>query len=232
VDDLIDLAQVLGVPTAELLPDGPSPRRSATPALLRAVAEHVDARELADELERFTVKAQELEQPPVLWDVTPSSPRDTAEALLDAAGIGQPPIDIKQLVLGCGVQILPWTASEDIDGLIVELETGTVIWVNPEQLATRQRFTLAHELGHHLLRHIDRFHVEFGGELSPNVTGEHPRYDWRAERAANDFAANLLMPASMVRAEFAKTENLGMLAQRFKVSKAAMGFRLKTLRLE
>jgi hypothetical protein len=74
----------------------------------------------------------------------------------------------------------------DIDGLVVELDAGAVIWVNDKQAVTRQRFTLAHELGHHLLRHADQFHLDFSGELSPGATGERPGYNWRAERAAND----------------------------------------------
>jgi Zn-dependent peptidase ImmA (M78 family)/transcriptional regulator with XRE-family HTH domain len=229
IDDLINLARVLSVPTAELLPEAPA--KSATPTLLRAVAERVDARELADELERFAEAAQELEQPSVRWRIPPASPRDTAEALLDASGISTLPVPMEELVRGCGVQILSW-AFEDVDGLIVELSTGPVIWVNHLQAETRQRFTLAHELGHYLLRHIDKFYIDFGGELSPAVTGGHPKYDWRAERAANDFAANLLMPASTVRAEHTLNRDSKLLAKKFRVSPAAMRYRLNSLGLE
>ncbi len=228
IDDLVDLARTLGVPTSELLPDGLC--RRPVPALLRAIAEQVDAGQLADELERFALAAQQLAHPITRWEIAPASPRDTAEALLSAAGVTGPPIPVETLVAGCGVQILPWEFP-DIDGLVVELDKGTVIWVNRRQAETRQRFTLAHELGHYLLRYSDQFHVDFGGELSPGVTGEHPGYDWRAERAANDFAANLLMPASLVRQEFAEGRNVKSLALRFNVSPAAMGFRLTSLRL-
>lgn len=229
VDDLLEVARVLEVPTADLLPDGG--RKPAMPALLRAVAQNVDADELGVELEQFAEAAQQLPKPATRWEVTPASPRDTAEALLDAAGMTKPPIPIDKLAHGCGVQILEWQF-EDVDGLIVELEAGPVIWVNPNQSESRQRFTLAHELGHYLLRHIDQFHLDFGGELSPNVTGGgHPRYDWRAERAANDFAANLLMPAAMVRVAFNKANDTRTLAKQFLVSPAAMGYRLASLRL-
>ncbi|HEY0871735.1 MAG TPA: ImmA/IrrE family metallo-endopeptidase, partial [Acidothermaceae bacterium] len=77
----------------------------------------------------------------------------------------------------------------------------------------------------------ESFHVDFGGELSPAATGEHPDYNWRNERAANDFAANLLMPAAVVRTEFTKTADVNELADLFDVSPAAMGFRLTNLRL-
>lgn len=228
LDDLVEVARVLGVPNAELLPDGHA--RQTVPALLRAVADQVDAGRLADELEKFALQAQDLPRPPIRWHIPPASPRDTADALLEAAGITSPPIPIDELVIGCGVRILPWVF-KDIDGLVVELEAGAVIWVNDRQADTRQRFTLAHELGHYLLRHVDAFHLDLGGDLSPNATGEHPGYNWRAERAANEFAANLLMPSSMVRTASSKTTDMGALAAQFNVSPAAMGFRLKALRI-
>ena len=227
LDDLVDVARALGIPSAELLPD--RHRRPPVPALLRAVAEQVDASQLADELEGFALQAQDLLQPQARWRIAPASPRDTAEALLEAAGVVSPPVPIDELV-GSGLRILPWKF-DNIDGLVVELDAGAVIWLNKEQAKTRQRFTLAHELGHYLLRHVDEFYVDLGGELSPNATGEHPGYNWRAERAANDFAANLLMPASMIRRAAAATTNITTLASQFKVSPAAMGFRLTTLRI-
>lgn len=228
LDDLVDVAQVLGVATSELLPNGPPPQ--PVPALLRAVADDVDASQLADELEQFALRAQDLEQPTVRWHMPSASPRDTADALLEAAGIISPPVPIEDLIEGCGVQVLAWDF-QDIDGLVLELGMGAVIWVNKQQARTRQRFTLAHELGHHLLRHTDTFHLDLGGDLAPNATGGHPNYDWRAERAANEFAANLLMPTSMVRRTAATVSDVAALASRFKVSPAAMGFRLTALNI-
>jgi transcriptional regulator with XRE-family HTH domain len=229
LDDLVDIARVLGVASSELLPDGPP--RQPVPALLRAVADDVDASQLADQLEQFALRAQDLQQPPIRWHIPPTSPRDTADALLEAAGIISPPVPVEDLIKGCGVRILAWDFQDDIDGLVLELDTGAVIWVNKDQARTRQRFTLAHELGHHLLRHADTFHLDLGGELAPNVTGGHPTYDWRAERAANEFAANLLMPASMVRRAAAIVSDVAALASQFKVSPAAMGFRLTALNI-
>ena len=52
-----------------------------------------------------------------------------------------------------------------------------------------------------------------------------------AEIQANQFAAALLMPADLVRAAFAKCQDLGELARLFNVSEAAMGFRLDRLGL-
>ena len=228
LDDLVDVARVLGVANSELLPDGPP--RQPVPAVLRAVADDVDASLLADQLEQFALRAQDLQQPPSRWRIPAASPRDTADALLEAAGIISPPVPVEDLVRDCGVRVLAWDF-ENIDGLVLELDTGAVIWVNRDQARTRQRFTLAHELGHHLLRHADTFHLDLGGDLAPNATGGHPTYDWRAERAANEFAASLLMPASMVRRAAATVTDVAALASQFKVSPAAMGFRLTTLHI-
>ena len=61
----------------------------------------------------------------------------------------------------------------------------------------QQRFTIAHELGHHLLEHRDRFYVD----LSANPQdGDPPEYQSRHERDANEFAADVLMPAALLRA--------------------------------
>jgi Zn-dependent peptidase ImmA (M78 family)/DNA-binding XRE family transcriptional regulator len=228
LDDLVDVARVLGVANSELLPDGPP--RQPVPALLRAVADDVDASHLADELEQFALRAQDLPQRPIRWRIPPASPRDTADALLEAADITSPPVPVEDLVRDCGVRVLAWDF-QDIDGLVLELDAGAVIWVNGEQARTRQRFTLAHELGHHLLRHADTFHLDLGGDLAPNATGGHPNYDWRAERAANEFAASLLMPASIVRRAASTVSDVATLASQFKVSPAAMGFRLTALNI-
>jgi transcriptional regulator with XRE-family HTH domain len=228
LDDLVEVAEVLGIAGAELLPDRQG--RPPVSVMLRAVAEQVDAGRLADELERFAMKAKSLPQPKRRWTIPPAAPRDTADALLEAASITSAPVPIEGIIAGCGVQILPWNF-DNVDGLVVEQDSQVAILFNTTQAPTRQRFTLAHELGHHLLRHADEFYVDLGGELSPNATGEHPGYSWRAERAANEFAANLLMPSSMVRRAALETTDVRALAEHFDVSPAAMGVRINALRI-
>ncbi|WP_236718563.1 ImmA/IrrE family metallo-endopeptidase [Actinoplanes sp. TFC3] len=229
LDDLIAVAEVLGVSTASLLPDSRSQR--SAPALLRAVAERVDAGQLADELEEFALKAQVEPRLQTKWNIEPASPRDTAEALLAIAGINDTPVPVVELATGCGIRVLPWSF-DNVDGLVVDLDNGPTIAYNRSQPHTRQRFTIAHELGHHLLRHTDRFYVDFGNELAPLAAGDHPGYDWRAERSANEFAANILMPSPMIRQSFGQTPDVRALAKRFDVSSAAMSIRLTALRLK
>jgi hypothetical protein len=81
-------------------------------------------------------------------------------------------------------------------------------------------------LDHYLLRHADIFTLDLSGDLAPNATGGHPGYNWRAERSANEFAANLLTPTptSTVRKAAASTRDVATLASRFQETPPAMAF--------
>ena len=93
---------------------------------------------------------------------------------------------------------------------------------------TRDRFTIAHELGHYFLHFI-----------YPNQTGrpveklEAERYGTgRVEWEANWFAAGFLMPAYMFRQQFAQTNgSILHLANKFGVSNEAAQIRASVLNL-
>jgi transcriptional regulator with XRE-family HTH domain len=228
LDDLVDVAGVLGVDNADLLPR----RQEQLPpsALLRAFGEQIAADQLADQLARFAERARDAAPPELLWGIAPASPRDVADTLLEAAEVHVPPVPIDELAAGCGARVIPWNF-DDLAGLLLVQDSGAVIGVNLRHKRTRQRLTLAHELGHHLLRHTDDVYLDLSGDLSPNVTGGHPGYDWGAEQAATQFAASLLMPSGMVRREAARHVGVGALAHVFDVNPTVMAIRLATLGL-
>ena len=99
-----------------------------------------------------------------------------------------------------------------------------VISVNRNEPATRQRFSLAHELKHV----ID---APLGELLYPEWRGLST--DDRAEQVADHFAACLLMPKAWVRREYFThgVTSLPRLAAQFEVSQAAMRYRLESLGL-
>jgi len=103
-------------------------------------------------------------------------------------------------------------------------QTGPLIRYNPNDPRVRQRFTVAHELGHYVLGH-GLSHRDTSGNftMSPRLNAE--------ERNANQFAAALLMPEGTVKAliEVRGMTSLRELASIFNVSKAAMTFRVKDL---
>lgn len=73
---------------------------------------------------------------------------------------------------------------------------GAIDWVG-NRSPRRRRFALAHELGHHLLRHSATFSVDLAD--AGGTRGGSPTYNWRHERAAERLRSELPMPAALVR---------------------------------
>lgn len=115
--------------------------------------------------------------------------------------------------------------SDGLSGLVFEFDDGAVIAVNARHHANRMRFSVGHELGHYLLGHHDRFHIDVGDS-------DDPGFDWQVERLANQFAAEVLMPRRLVMEHFQLIQDAYLLAGRFQVSELAMGYRLVNLGLK
>jgi Zn-dependent peptidase ImmA (M78 family) len=158
-----------------------------------------------------------------------------AIVVLDEMGpFTEAPIPVEQIARRRGVQITYELFEGDISGMLLRDQGRAVIGVNTRHATTRQRFTVAHEIGH-LEMHkgqpvfIDRF-------LRVNMRDGQSNSD---ESQANAFAAELLMPRSLVPAEIDRVlskrgdltppELISTLAQRFQVSPAAMQYRLINL---
>jgi len=229
IDDLMKIADFLDVPLTDLLP-GESERRPVG-AVLRAAAEQVQDETLARALERFAEEAAKVPAPEVELTVRAAGARDAAEQLLAAARLrGAPPVDVEDIARRSGARVIAFDFAGMVDGLVVQLSDGPAIGLDTSRPhAQRRRFTLAHELGHFHLHHSASFHLDFfdvGGSA-----GDAPGYNWQHERAANDFAANLLMPSDLVRRAAEHTEGIDDLAAEFDVSRQAMAFRLAALGL-
>lgn len=119
------------------------------------------------------------------------------------------------------------------------------IWANPTECETRKRFTKAHEIGH--LVH-DIFPSLDDSSANESFIDRLDRREGSSsfiEQRANRFAAQLLMPANLVRKEVSKLVSLykereekisldqaiETLATSFNTSKDAMKFRLMNLNL-
>jgi Zn-dependent peptidase ImmA (M78 family) len=104
---------------------------------------------------------------------------------------------------------------------------SAVLWVNGNQVARRQRFTLAHELGHAWCRHDGTLHPDSFETLSGKTSNPY-------EVQANAFAAQLLMPRDGVEQRVSGEPGLDeivCLAAEFGVSAIAMVYRIKQLNL-
>lgn len=97
------------------------------------------------------------------------------------------------------------------------------IRVNKNHNERRQRFTVAHELGHYMM-HRNKAEA-FTDEIFFRTESKEG-----IEYRANEFASKLLMPEDRVRKAIAEgVRNLGQLAERFYVSSPAMKVRVQEL---
>jgi Zn-dependent peptidase ImmA (M78 family) len=160
--------------------------------------------------------------------------------LLQSIGITKPPVDVHRLAIDLNVEILLEKLDNDVSGVLLRLPERLVIAVNKEHPEPRQRFTIAHELGHLRLHqgrplivdHMVRARVSMRDSQSSLATE-------REEIDANRFAANLLMPEGLVHAAVEEViekkqsakQTIKDLAQQFGVSDQAMEYRLTNLGL-
>jgi Zn-dependent peptidase ImmA (M78 family) len=145
---------------------------------------------------------------------------------------------VEAIVSKLGVTLVVETLDPNISGLLFRQGEARAIGVNTTHSPVRQRFTLAHELGHlrlHPGKDLFLDHVRLN--LRDNVASLGTD---REEREANAFAAALLMPSTEVTTEVRRvldrggtTDNrlVANLAQLFDVSEQAMEFRLVNLGL-
>ncbi|WP_158784745.1 ImmA/IrrE family metallo-endopeptidase [Pantoea sp. BAV 3049] len=152
-------------------------------------------------------------------------PVKTARNLLEKYWKGGLPIDPKKIAAleGLSVESCPSFAAKNISGELVPSGESAVIRYNPTDSAKRQRFTIAHELGHYVLGHGHAFR-------DPSSHFSMSYYDPR-EVDANQFAAEILMPemAVNVLVKQRKIMDVNELARIFDVSVNAMSYRLKRL---
>ncbi|MFD7094191.1 ImmA/IrrE family metallo-endopeptidase [Streptomyces xanthophaeus] len=157
-----------------------------------------------------------------------------ARALLREFRIEEPPINPCDLARELDILVVPQRMDDDVSGMLLRKDGSCVIGVNKAHSRERQRFTVAHELGH-LRLHEGRplildtdARVNYRNSVSSMATD-------REEIDANRFAAALLAPEEMVRRaaqriSFRTTDDLvRALAQQFLLSEMAMTYRLMNL---
>ena len=170
------------------------------------------------------------------------SARAQADFLTSQFDIESVPVDVEAIAQALGLAIVRANLGNEVSGMLVTNKGRSYVCVHERHHPVRQRFTIAHEIGHHVLGHQlesgDHVHIDHGNFISQRgpraSTGLDPK-----EIEANQFAAALLMPVTLVRQ--ATTDVAGksplldshveLLADRFRVSQQAMTIRLTTLGL-
>jgi len=167
----------------------------------------------------------------------------TVDKLLLDAGVIEAPVPIKQIARMCGANVVGYDFGEEISGvLVVEGNSGT-IGFNTANSRVRQRFTIAHELGH-LTQHVNlnnerEFFVDKDFIVKFRSDKQYSPKEITQERQANAFAAAILMPKKFILEEMRDQKYKGLhetnlieeLAKVFEVSVPAMTYRLSDLNI-
>lgn len=163
------------------------------------------------------------------------------EQLLNDQGIQSAPVPIEELARAMGVDVRYEPANDKLSGFLIRdlKHRRAVIGVNSSHHEHRQRFTIAHELGHFLLHegekvHIDRADYGFQVKLRNEDSSKGINIE---EKEANLFAAELLMPQNFLKKDLKSVETLDLLDEEglklmaglYRVSTQALTFRLAYL---
>ncbi len=149
--------------------------------------------------------------------------RKMARKVLKDYKLNQVPTDLKKLVEGLGLKFIELNDPEDIDGAILEIDGKPKMAVlNTTKSIARQRFTLAHELGHIFLNHTKRdiYDAEMSREGEDQISSKSNKPPKEIE--ADVFASELLIPYEQLKKNKDKLGDLDALAELFQVSKQAM----------
>ncbi len=143
----------------------------------------------------------------------------------------QIPVDVEELAKALGIEVNYAHLGNDVSGMIERIkDKNYLITINADDPKTRQRFTLAHELGH-FVYHKDKMGDGIDDDRiyrSTNVGKHHnTRIGANEETQANKFAANLLMPWSLISdLQDKKVTKSDDIAKHLGVSKHAICIRL------
>lgn len=156
--------------------------------------------------------------------------------LLKAHDVVTPPVPVDHIAQVEGLSLAYHDLEDDVSGMLIRHGSDpAIVAINVHHHENRQRFSIAHELGHYLMHQgeptvfVDDYLVHFRAGKSDKI------YDTR-EKEANIFAASLLMPKTFLQADLkdkpidiSDDESVRALARRYGVSVQALTIRLANL---
>jgi Zn-dependent peptidase ImmA (M78 family) len=152
--------------------------------------------------------------------------------------IEKPSVAVDRIAKNLGAQLRFSPLDEELSGMIYVKDGTPIIGVNALHHPHRQRFTIAHEIGH-LILHKDKItqevHVDKEFPMLMRNSVSAAGID-EIEIEANFFAAELLMPEIFLTKSLGDKsfdidddKSISELAKEFKVSLSSMRFRLGNL---
>jgi Zn-dependent peptidase ImmA (M78 family) len=160
------------------------------------------------------------------------NPTRKAKEILKRMSIENPPVEPGEICTEFDIDLYYVVLDEDISGMLEKIAGKGSIYVNKSHHPNRQRFTIAHELGHYFLDHIDGVHVDKSVLFRDANSG---KAQFAEEISANRFAAELLMPRDFIDkclkdvGDYFDDDLIENLATNFQVSTTAMSLRLQNL---
>lgn len=147
--------------------------------------------------------------------------REKAKSILKMARITSVPVDVKKIASVLGFTVVEYPFPDKLSGQVTVIEGQKIIGVNEKHPKTRQRYTIAHELGHFLNGHQ---HYQM------SYIDDHTRfYDphFHQEKEADLFAGELLMPKDLLEKDVAELGvDVTKLSEKYVVSEQSMIIRL------
>ena len=144
-------------------------------------------------------------------------PREMARKVLKKYGVTRPGTPLEDIAEGEGLKILYRRWPNSVGALLLRKER--TIGVNSDHHPNRQRFSIAHELGHYFLNHrLDEY--EKGITLDNPPVGDD--FSKIQNREANEFANELLVPLPIIKESYKTAKDARALADMFNVSVEVM----------
>lgn len=157
----------------------------------------------------------------------------SARALLRKHNVTRCPTNLKELCEREGIACLEKKLDDELSGMSFVKNGQRFVVVNAAHHPNRRRFTMAHEIGHHILHSgylALNVHVDTTVLKRDELSAEGVDFQ---EIGANAFAAELLMPRSQVLRysglDLADDDSVAEVAQKFGVSVTALTYRLTNL---
>lgn len=154
-----------------------------------------------------------------------------AQKILDNLNIKSRPVPVEEIAFAKKIKISR-APSKEFSGMLIRKDGHALIGVNNSEADVRQRFSVAHELGHFFLHPQDDTFVDYRKELKEAEIKSHK------ETEADQFAAALLMPKKFLEEDVKNLscnnisdKEIRLLCNRYEVSEKAMTFRLINLNL-
>jgi len=145
-----------------------------------------------------------------------------ARQLLEELKVSELPVDIEKIAKHCGLEIEHVSKGKGFYGQL--LKERRIIEVQSSMHPHRNRFTIAHEIGHYILNHSPA--------LCPFDDRSIKDPKKINEKHANVFASELLMPEPWIKTYWRELKNdHRAMARKFYVSDEAMFRRLQDLKL-